>query len=396
MRRMRAWTAGHYVAIIVPVLAAGFGIYYMVRHSGPANPGKETAVIKPSQYDRDAAEPSADRKIALAKDHERPRAGGTFEEREAARAERERKEREKPLKDPRRDTRKPSSASEESELDALVSADAAFAGSECPAIEYRGAGPQATKVTKGEWTAVMEQFHGAKHALLGALEKRRKDLPPATSKALEAQVRSLKIQRPPAPDEPDLSWRGIGVYTQNSEGEPIVKLGGGFVRLVTRHPARARFEMARLVAQSLAPCELKRLGAHEATWDPLLKCLNVNDKQGCGQGSYSEAGWAVSTTLAAAVAPPGCQIGAFRAPEALQCMKRVPLSTAMAQGEGDGASRGVASTAAAPAAAAHAAPVPAAAGAHAPASLAAPGAPASSSAPSAPKASAHPAHEGAH
>jgi hypothetical protein len=165
----------------------------------------------------------------------------------------------------------------------------------------------------------MEQFHGAKRQLLGYVEKHRADLPENVRQAMERQVHDLKIQRPPAADEPDLAWRGIGIYTLNSESEPIIKLGGGFVRLAIKHPARARFEMARLVAQAWAPCELERLAASEAPWNGLLKCLSVNDAQGCAQGTFSEAGWAVATSVAYEVSAPGCQIPAFRAPEQAKC-----------------------------------------------------------------------------
>lgn len=322
MRRMRDLTIGHYVAAAVPVLAAGFGIYYMVRHHNPLLKGKETVVIEGSK--------KGARKIAAAKEHERIRslgAGdrqdeGMFDSDKTGKGEAGEKTKETP-----RGRRTPSS-----DLEA-TSNDAASVGRECDAIEYRGAGPQATKVTKGEWTAVMSHFHGAKNSILALIEKRRHDLADGTAQALEHQIRNLKIQRPPASDEPDLSWRGIGIFTQNSEGEPMVKLGGGFVHLVTKHPARARFEMARLVAQSLAPCELQRIGASEATWTPLLTCLGMTESQGCGQGTYSENGWAVSTAIASAVSAPGCQIPAFKSSELAQCAKRIPLGKETAQVE---------------------------------------------------------------
>lgn len=212
--------------------------------------------------------------------------------------------------------------------------DAVAHGADCAAIEYRGLGPDRTRVTKGEWITVMDQFHAAKHGLLSWLEKRKREVPAPVFEAMSNQVKNLKIQRPPAAEEPDLSWRGIGVYTQNSEGEPIVKLGGGFVRLSTRHPARARFEMSRLVAQSWAPCEMSKLAAGaETTWSPLLKCLGVNESQGCGAGTYSEGGWAISTTLAKAVAGPGCLVPAFKDPSLAKCAATLPLGAAHASRE---------------------------------------------------------------
>jgi hypothetical protein len=328
---MRDLSIGHYVAAAVPVLAAGFGIHYLVRQHHPSMTGKEVAT-KTAHVEKDSAQNGkgehgdksgkADRKIALAKDHERTRNAGTSIEREEAEALRHADDHEKDRnhKERNKDSRKPSS-----ELEAATN-DAVATGVECLPIEYRGDGPQATKVTRGEWNAVMDQFHGAKHAILSMIEKRHHDMPEATAQALEHQVRNLKIQRPPASDEPDLAWRGIGVYAQSIDGEPMIKIGGGFVHLVTKHPARARFEMTRLVAQSLAPCELKRIGAAEGTWNPLLRCMNMTDTQSCAQGTYSESGWAVSTTLAAAVAAPGCQVSAFRNPDLVKCMRNIPLS----------------------------------------------------------------------
>jgi hypothetical protein len=346
---MRDMTAGHYLAAAVPVLAAGFGIYYLLcgAHPKGAHDPTSASVMKPSQYDREPAgvdreiasddrEPaSADRKIALASDHDRPKGQRNREERDEISGKTAKHQRRQDATDDADDApsgdrdsrgrRRPSSVLEG------AANDAAAAGAECKPIEYRGDGPTATRVTRGEWTAVMDEFHGAKHAILALIEKRRAELPGGTADAMARQVRTLKIQRPPAADEPDLSWRGIGVYTQNSEGEPIVKVGGGFVHLEAKHPARARFEMTRLVAQSLAPCELKRLGAEELTWSPLLKCLGVREAAGCAQGSYSESGWAVSTTIAAAVAAPGCSISAFNTPDLARCMSHIPMSKTVAQ-----------------------------------------------------------------
>jgi hypothetical protein len=209
--------------------------------------------------------------------------------------------------------------------------DAVATGADCAQIEYRGDGPEQTKVTKGEWTTVMDQFHAAKRDLLSWLEKHRQELSEASAQAMERQVRNLKIQRPPASDEPDLAWRGIGVYSQTSEGDPMIKLGGGFVRMAARHPARAKFEMVRLVAQAWAPCELQRVSALDSTWSPLLRCLGMADNQSCGQGTYSEAGWAVSTTLAALIQSPGCQVPAFRAADGAKCMGHIPFSKTTAR-----------------------------------------------------------------
>lgn len=324
MRRMRDFSFGHYVAVGVPVLAVALGINHLVRHHSAGTSGKEVATaMKPSEYKQESTKST--RKIASAS------ANGVVNHRNE---EDDADDRDEPAATDRHAANHVTSPEEHERGVTLEGAvnDALAAGTECTSIEYRGDGPTATKVTRGEWITVMDQFHAAKHELLGWLEKNRHELPEATAQAMEKQVRNLKIQRPPASEEPDLSWRGIGIYTQNAEGEPILKLGGGFVRLAGTHPARARFEMARLVAQSWAPCELTRVSAADATWSPLLKCLGVNESQGCGQGTYSEGGWAVSTTLAAAVSPPGCRIPAFKTPDTGKCVSHVPFSTMAAQG----------------------------------------------------------------
>jgi hypothetical protein len=329
---MRDLSFGHYVAAAVPVMAAAYGIYEWKghAHSGDAGP-KTAAVMTPAQYKRESVEGGGSRRIASAMGEH----GGA---RRIRQAEAEADVDEEDAQDvdagtataanSGTDDRSPRSpASDNKPSPALEGAanDALASGADCAQIEYRGEGPEATKITKAEWGAVMDQFHASKRELLGWLEKHRHDLSASAAQAMERQVRDLKIQRPPASDEPDLAWRGIGVYGQNSDGEPIVKLGGGFVALTARHPARARFEMARLLAQAWAPCELSRVSALDTTWSPLLKCLGYNESQNCGSGTYSESGWAVSTTVAASLWPPGCQIPAFKVPELAKCMSNVPF-----------------------------------------------------------------------
>jgi hypothetical protein len=204
----------------------------------------------------------------------------------------------------------------------------------CQSIEYRGEGPTRTKISKAEWARVITQFHAVKDDLLDWLDKHRKEFPDKLAEAMDQQVKRLKIQRPPATEEPDVAWRGIGVWTTNTHNEGVLRMGSGFVKLVVKQPSRARFELARLVAQSWAPCELERLGAGDA-WAPLLKCLDVKDDNACGNGSYSEAGWAVSSALAAAVAPPGCTVPAFQPVATAACVKKIPLPLTITSVEPD-------------------------------------------------------------
>jgi hypothetical protein len=315
---MREFSIGHYVAVAVPVLGMAFGIHYLIKHR-PA-PGTETAdVLKPSQVKGDK---KGSRKIASAmgeKNLDRRALKGGAESAEGAYAEAETGS----------EAAERDAAHEPSAKLAAAANDAAATGKDCAPVEYRGNGPEHTKVTKAEWAAVMDQFHDAKDQLAKWLHQNRAAIPEATYSMMERQVKNLKIQRPPSADEPDLAWRGIGVYTQGNDNEALIKIGGGFVKLANRHPARAKFEIARLVAQSWAPCELARASNAETStaWAPLMKCLGLAEGQGCGQGTFSEAGWAVSTTVAASVSPPGCSIQAFNDPELAKCLKHVPFGS---------------------------------------------------------------------
>jgi hypothetical protein len=323
MRRMRDSTAGRTIVFAVPALGAAFGITYLIRHhhSGPTSASthvaqKSTTHAKgegdaksgrtPSSAmgDKDGERISRDRNHKNAEDSETEEWAGAGA-----------------WGEPKSQSRVPAETVHAVALEAAAN-DAAAVGKDCAPIEYRGEGPQLTRVTRADWAVVMDQFHGAKHQLLGWLETHRKELPEATASIMEVEIRNLKIQRPPVADEPDLAWRGIGVYGQSPEHEPMIKLGGGFVSLAVKHPARAKFEMARLVAQAWAPCELQHASASPEAWTPLLKCLSMSEKPGCENGSYSENAWAVSSTLAVSVSPPGCQVPAFRNPDFAKCLDK--------------------------------------------------------------------------
>lgn len=212
-------------------------------------------------------------------------------------------------------------------------AEVVAAGGKCASIEYRGDGPKETKVTKAEWERTITIFNDVKGGLLEWLDQNRTGFPDATARKMEEQVREISLVKPPAMEEPDLAWRGIGVVALSSENEPIVRIGSGLVKLAVKQPSRARFELARLVAQAWAPCELQRLGAEDA-WNPLLECLGVKEDDVCGAGTYSEGGWAVSSTLAAIVAKTDCTIPAFAKADAAKCVKKVPLPLMLARDQG--------------------------------------------------------------
>ena len=210
---------------------------------------------------------------------------------------------------------------------------------ECKYVEYRGLGPQDTKVTKVEWSLVMDQFHDSKAKLLSWLGTHQKDFSDGQYQLLEKQVKKLKIQRPPAEEEPDLSWRGIGIYTQARDGvDPILRVGSGLIQLVEADPIRARFEMMRMVATAWSSCEIARVAGADPTlaknpFSPMLSCLGVVES-GCAAGGYSESAWALTTTVAASLATPSCKVGAFFEPQAAQCLdpskwvvaERIPAS----------------------------------------------------------------------
>ncbi|MEK6580269.1 MAG: hypothetical protein AABZ55_13675, partial [Bdellovibrionota bacterium] len=86
-------------------------------------------------------------------------------------------------------------------------------------------------------------------------------------------------------------------------------------------------EMARLVAQSWSPCEIKKNNGGEP-WTKLLSCLKISESTGCGSGSYSDTGWAVSSAVGWDTNKPKCKLPAFKDPEALACLKELNPQTA--------------------------------------------------------------------
>ncbi|HUP55958.1 MAG TPA: hypothetical protein VM598_00795 [Bdellovibrionota bacterium] len=199
----------------------------------------------------------------------------------------------------------------------------------CQSVEYRGSGPQAGRITTEQWKKVMTQFHGAKRDLLGWLEAHRADFPKEVAAHMEDDVRELRLQRPPTPDFPDMAFRGIGLWTRPAGERPIIKLGGGFAKLVEKHPTRAKFELSRLIAQTWAPCELKRSPVakqlpSDGPWAKLMSCLSVQeDQSSCAPGGFSEAGWAVSSAVAAVASAPGCTVPAFSTGVGAGCLKEM-------------------------------------------------------------------------
>jgi hypothetical protein len=341
MRNLRPW---HYLLFALPVVAIALGVQYVVRNNYPPSSNAELAsVVKPSFFKPEkGAEEAPSRKGGKRKtkaearqeayaqpeteqlaDADEPTSPGSRVSKKLVELA-ERYSRNERLDEPAAPV-EGGPAARAVAGSAGPDSNVALSDKSCKSIEYRGDGLKLTKLTAADWEATMKQFRAAKEELLGWLAKRRKEVPDKTAQLMEEQLKRLRIQRPPTADEPDLSWRGIGVLTYTSPESPMIRAGSGLVKLVTKQPERAKFEMMRLVAQAWAPCELQKLDTGSIPWSPLLKCLNVADEGACPVGSYSEAGWAVSTALATAFAEPGCTVPALNNATAAACLKKIPL-----------------------------------------------------------------------
>jgi hypothetical protein len=192
---------------------------------------------------------------------------------------------------------------------------------QCKSLEFRGDGFQGSRITGEEWQKVVQMFQTSQKLLKAWLSRHRTQMSEKDAVFLEAQLDAIQLERPPSLEEPDLNWRGIGVFTRNSENVPVIRIPVGFVKLALRYQKRAQFEMSRLVAQSWAPCELQAAGI-ENPWESLLKCLEVAEPQACAAGTYSEGGWAVSSAIAAMVSPPDCPLPAFNSPRKAECLQK--------------------------------------------------------------------------
>jgi hypothetical protein len=201
----------------------------------------------------------------------------------------------------------------------------------CTSLEYPGDSPDLLSVAPKDWALVMKEFHWAKAKLLHWIDQNGKALPQTTLSPLVALVKNIRIQRPPATDEPDLSWRGIGVKTNEESGAPIIRVGAGFFSLVKNNQERARFEMVRLVAQVWSPCDLKLIGMPLTPWKGFLSCMGFEEFLACKEGGFSEPGWAVSTALAHILSPLKCEIPAFQGAPYQDCLMHFSVKQEVAQ-----------------------------------------------------------------
>jgi hypothetical protein len=316
MRRTRDnnW---QFFLFLLPAIAAGFGIHYMMKK----NKTVTIATNTPSADTRTTAETDekttskfshnlTDKVAQMTEDRDTPDEDLTVEKNTRA-----------PASVGASETKTPPVAAKVSTSSVTNGADKT-----CTSFELRGDGMTETHVSNEEWTQVMTQFHQSKADLQAWLVTHNTELPGGLVKWMSEQIENAKLQRPPLAEEPDLNWRGIGVVAHNDTGEnagPLLRVGGGFVKMSVTEPGRTHFELTRLLAQSWSPCDMPT-GAR-ATWQPLLKCMGLKEqdwdsKKSCAAGTQSEAGWAVASAIAVKVSPPGCVLPAFQNAAVFQCV----------------------------------------------------------------------------
>jgi hypothetical protein len=192
---------------------------------------------------------------------------------------------------------------------------------QCAPVEFFGKGPEDVQVDPAAWSQFMGEYHAAKADLLQWISANKASFGEAEVKRMEAEVRATRVMRPQNQIETDLTWRGIAAWTRPrsgaSQGAEIVEqpalihVGSGFMDLFVKNRARARFEIARLLAQSWGPCE--QGNAKDAQiWKDFYACMGLTEEQvKCSAGTVSESTWAMSTAVASLVSKPGCDIPAF-------------------------------------------------------------------------------------
>jgi hypothetical protein len=319
MRRTRdnSW---QYILFLVPAIAAGFGIQYLVKKHKGAPVSTPVANSETTTAYRDLAHehhPHDDHRDFEGEDRAEDQSGTDQAKATALTEDQD---------VPQKDLGKTQRVSDSRDPASSTASGPGMDGETCSSFELRGDGMAETHFSNEEWTKVMDVFHESKTDLQGWLVAHKTEFPGGLSNWMSQQIEAAKVQRPPVSEEPDLSWRGIGVLARTGAGTesvPLIRIGGGFVKMVVTQPKRARFELSRLLAQSWNPCDLPT-GAM-ATWEPLLKCLGVNQQdtsKACAAGSESEAGWAVASAVAATASPPGCTLPAFKTVSAFSCVTK--------------------------------------------------------------------------
>lgn len=204
-----------------------------------------------------------------------------------------------------------------------------FKGALCEYREIAGDGPFETRLETEDWLMTLKLLRFLKQEMLSWLDRHRGEIASDIAAWMEEQVHELSLGAPPQEGMPDLAWRGIVVFQIDEDGSPRVEMGGGFFRMLSHQPERARYELLRAMAMAWSPCEMAR-HREVSPWTPLTSCLGVSDEHACQPGSFNEEGWAVATTVASSLTHPGCLVEAFASEPARECLKspfkvRVPL-----------------------------------------------------------------------
>lgn len=193
----------------------------------------------------------------------------------------------------------------------------------CQTVEYVGSGPKHKDPSTEIMSGTVAMFRQVKQDLMSWLKTRESRIPEATAKEMRKTMESLSLVTPPHETGMDLNWRGIGIWEKDSDG-PVIRIGGGFYELFQRDQKRAKFELTRLAAQTWAPCELAGQKI-DSPWAALMSCLGYEGTMGCGKNEISDAGWALSSAVAAVLAPIECDLPAFAEDRMAACLFETPL-----------------------------------------------------------------------
>lgn len=308
-----------YAFLIIPAVGIVIGVQYATKNKHSAHTSKVTTVTSDETGHREIARAGKSAGHVAGHSEEMPKASGTTKS-TASKASKKSVEAHTSGADVAAEHVAPLAAMIPAEHGAEK--DTAALNGVCRSVEFEGDAPQRITVGKKDWDVVMDAFHDVKDDYLKWLEQHKTALSTEQMSQLAARVKFTRIQRPPSADELDLSWRGVATWSLDGSNEPLIKIGGGFLELAHRDKKRAKFELARMVAQAWSPCELKRLGVGEM-WAGLTSCLKVEGADACTSGSYSEAAWAVGSALAVQVSEPGCKVPAFATAEYGQCVASV-------------------------------------------------------------------------
>jgi len=194
----------------------------------------------------------------------------------------------------------------------------------CVPLEFKGNGKV---MSQEDWEGVELMFADVKQSLLGWLKHIRGRFRSYVGDALEDQMRLLKIEPANSKQDADLLWRGIVIWKRNFGDHPVIMVGSGFAKLMQIYPDRAQFELARVAAQSWAPCELQKLNIKNI-WVPLLECLEVRNPAACRKSEGMARGWAFSSIIAQTVVTPGCIVPRLKKNSIKNCINGLALPVA--------------------------------------------------------------------